>query len=336
MRTFFLSLILISIFYTVSFSQFSDNDSTGTVTDIDGNVYKIVKIGDQWWMEENLKVTHYRNGDPIDHVQDGEEWEGRSSGAWCVYDNQNSNKFIYGLLYNWHVLDDCRSIAPEGWHVPTDEEWQILVDYLGGDAVAGGKMKTTGTIEDGDGLWNEPNDGATNEIGFKGLPGGYRLGNGNYKGLGECALFWSATQGSSSNAWGRYMYYTNSDVGRGHGNKRDGFSVRLVKNDATKIESSASQPINSPMLTQNYPNPFNPTTTIRYTVGATQHVASQRIDLSIFNLLGQKVATLVSEKQPTGRYQVEWNATGMASGVYYYRLETDQGFAETKKLIVLK
>ena len=102
-----------------------------TVTDYDGNVYQTVLIGDQCWMMENLKVTHYRNGDPIPHVTDGEIWSGLTSGAYCHYDNDEGNVSTYGRLYNWYAVEDSRNIAPDGWHVPTDTEWKQQEMYLG-------------------------------------------------------------------------------------------------------------------------------------------------------------------------------------------------------------
>jgi uncharacterized protein (TIGR02145 family) len=132
---------------------FNATSSSGTVTDIDGNVYQTVTLGGQVWMAENLKVTRYRNGDPIPCVNDASAWSGLSTGAYCHYNNDFNNAAIYGRLYNWYAVSDSRNIAPGGWHVPTDTEWQTLVDLLGGSSVAGGKMKTTGTIQAGTGLW---------------------------------------------------------------------------------------------------------------------------------------------------------------------------------------
>ncbi len=202
-----------------------DSNFDGTVTDIDGNVYQCVKIGDQWWMAENLKVTHYRNGEAIPNVTDGSEWSNLTTGAWCAYNNDNGNVSTYGLLYNWYAVDDSRNIAPESWHVPTDEEWQTLVDYLGGSSVAGGKLKETGTTH-----WYSPNTGATNESGFTALPGGYRDYNyGTFYNVGGYGYWWSSTGYSSSNVWNRILNYNNSDVYRNSHSKRSGFSVRCVR-----------------------------------------------------------------------------------------------------------
>ncbi len=204
---------------------------SGIVTDIDGNVYQTVKIGNQWWMAENLKVTHYSNGDSIPHVINDSTWGGpyTYTGAYCAYDNNSNNVSTYGLLYNWLAVDDSRNIAPAGWHVPTDDEWHTLVDYLGGDSVAGGKMKTTGTIQGGDGLWVSPNTGATNSSGFSALPGGFRFDGGEFSRMSDGAYFWSSTEYGSYSAWYRLLYYCQSFVDRNDGPKPYGFSVRLVR-----------------------------------------------------------------------------------------------------------
>jgi len=154
--------------------------NSGTVKDIDGNVYHTVTIGTQVWMVEDLKVTHYRNGDPIQYAPDDLQWMLTIAGAYCWYHNDLSNKTKLGAMYNWFAVIDSRKLTPPGWHVPSDDEWIILEDYLGGREVAGGKLKATGTLEDGKGLWAFPNLGATNESGFTALPGGYRNSIGRF------------------------------------------------------------------------------------------------------------------------------------------------------------
>jgi uncharacterized protein (TIGR02145 family) len=196
---------------------------TSTVTDIDGNVYKTVKIGDQWWMAENLKVTHYRNGEYIPNPTGNLDWS-RLTGAYCDYNNDINQVPVYGRLYNWYAVTDTRNLAPTGWHVPTDSEWQILIDYLGGDAVAGGKMKEVGTSH-----WFDPNTGATNESGFSAVPAGERNVNGLYGNMGIYALFWSSSEYSSTNAWYRILHYGNIEIYRNSPFKDYGFSVRCVK-----------------------------------------------------------------------------------------------------------
>ncbi|MFA4907903.1 MAG: FISUMP domain-containing protein [archaeon] len=197
---------------------------TGTVIDIDGNTYQTVKIGNQWWMAENLKVTHYRNGEAIPNVTDNTAWSNLTTGAYCNYENNSTNVDTYGRLYNWYAVDDSRNIAPTGWHVPTDAEWQTLVDYLGGESVAGGKMKETGTTH-----WRSPNTGATNESGFSALPGGYRHNDGTYNHVGYDGHWWSATEDGSNSARHRTLYYNHSDVYCLSYFKRAGFSLRCVR-----------------------------------------------------------------------------------------------------------
>jgi len=201
-----------------------DRINFNACVDIDSNIYPTVKIGDQWWMAENLKVTRYRNGDDIPIVTDDTEWENLTTGAYCNYNNNSDNADIYGRLYNWYAVNDSRNIAPLGWHVPSDEEWQTLIDYLGGESVAGGKLKETGTTH-----WNSPNEGATNESGFAALPGGYRYYNGYFYSLGSSAYFWSSTEYGSSRAWSRLLYYDYASVYRYDDYKHYGFSVRLVR-----------------------------------------------------------------------------------------------------------
>jgi uncharacterized protein (TIGR02145 family) len=208
-------------------------DCPPTVTDYDGNVYETVLIGDQCWMMEHLKVTHYRNGDAIPHVTDGSIWSGLSTGAYCEYDNNPGHVATYGRLYNWYAVADPRNIAPEGWHVPTDDEWKQLEMHLGmsqAEADGGGLRGTDegGKLKDTTVHWASPNTGATNESGFSGLPGGSRIDNGNFSNMGNVGFFWTATE-SSSYAWYRTLHYLYSQVPRGATYKHRGFSVRCVR-----------------------------------------------------------------------------------------------------------
>ena len=201
---------------------------TGTVTDIDGNTYQTVKIGDQWWMTENLKVTHYRDGTAIPHVIYDTDWYWLSVGAYCIYDYGSywapNNDITYGRLYNWYAVNGSRYIAPTGWHVPSNTDWQSLIDYLGVYNSAGGKLKEAGISH-----WNSPNTGATNESGFSVLPGGYRDIYGNYNDMGYHAYFWSSTESSSSSAYIRSLDYNNSGIFNPSGDKNCGFSIRCIK-----------------------------------------------------------------------------------------------------------
>ena len=206
------------------------------VTDYDGNYYFTVEIGSQCWMAQNLKVTHYRNGDPIPNVTNAGTWSGLSTGAYCEYGNNPANVETYGRLYNWYAVDDSRNIAPEGWHVATDDEWKQLEMYLGmsqaeTDSIGmrgtdeGGKLKEAGTIH-----WNPPNTGATNESGFSALPGSFRYSSGGFhSSIGNGAYFWCYTEHLIDCAWDRYLSNVNSQVGRGGQGKRAGISVRCVR-----------------------------------------------------------------------------------------------------------
>jgi uncharacterized protein (TIGR02145 family) len=205
-------------------------DDVLPVTDIDGNVYQRIQIGDQIWMAENLKVTHYNDGTEIPTGYSDDDWANLSTDAYAVYDDNESNADTYGYMYNWYAVE-TDNLAPEGWHVPTDEEWTALSDYLGGSSVAGGKMKecTPGSCPESE-YWNSPNTGATNESGFTGLPGGYRnYYGGYYLGMGYYGYFWSSTEYGNYNAWHRELNYDYSGVYRFSTNKHYGFSVRCIR-----------------------------------------------------------------------------------------------------------
>jgi len=209
-----------------------------TLIDIDGNEYVTVKIGDQWWMAENLRVTYYRDGNPIPNITDDAEWSNLTTGAYCNYDNDSTHISTYGRLYNWYTVNDNRGLAPEGWHVPTDEEWKELEMYCGMsrselDDVAwrssgdvGAKLKETGTTH-----WISPNAGATNASGFTALPGGYRYINGDFYNLGYLASLWASTEDkdSTTNAWHREIDYNVTWVARYGYSKRAGLSIRCLR-----------------------------------------------------------------------------------------------------------
>ena len=191
-------------------------------TDIDGNVYHTVKIGSQVWMRENLKVTKYRNGDPVPNITDGTQWKNTTTGAYCNYDNNAFNAGIYGRIYNWHAVNDSRKIAPEGWHVASDAEWTSLTNYLGGESVAGGKLK-------GFDLWLSPNAEATNESGFTALPGGTRYFDGAFDNKNLLGYWWTSTQIDGTASWYRTVPWDDGRVHRFGHLFNSGFSVRCIK-----------------------------------------------------------------------------------------------------------
>lgn len=201
----------------------------GLVKDIDSNIYHVVKVGTQYWLRENLRVTHYRNGDDIPNVPGDTPWKTLTTGAYCIYDNQVPNDTTFGNLYNWHALSDSRGLCPADWHVPSDAEWTTMGDFLGGNSVAGGKLKSTGTIEGGTGLWYAPNTDATNSRGFTGLPGGYRINYGTFYSLSNVGYFWSSTDTASVNAWNFVLDANNGNLKRIYNLKTNGFSIRCCR-----------------------------------------------------------------------------------------------------------
>jgi uncharacterized protein (TIGR02145 family) len=199
---------------------------TTTVNDNDGNVYHTVTIGTQVWMVENLKATKYNDDTSIPLVTDATDWQNLSTPAYCWYNNDAANyKATYGALYNWYTVN-TGNLCPTGWHVPSDAEWTTLTTYLGGEDVAGGKLKEIGTTH-----WNYPNTDATNESGFTALPGGNRFFNGTFGDTGAGGYWWSSTEHSASFSWYRYMYFALGFVDRDYYGKESGISVRCVKDN---------------------------------------------------------------------------------------------------------
>jgi len=230
-----------------------------TVIDYDGNVYDTVHIGTQAWLKQNLKVTHYSNGDAIPIITSNNQWTLLSSGARCYYDNDSAtNKSIYGGLYNWYAVNDSRNICPTGWHVPTDSEWKTLEVYLGMSQLAsdatgwrgtteGGKLKESGYTH-----WLSPNTGASNISNFTALPGGYRsYTDGSYTVLSYNAEFWSSTQYDNTRAYDRELWYNNATAYRGYWSKNYGIAVRCIMDTTTTMLND----INNNYNIKIYPNP---------------------------------------------------------------------------------
>jgi uncharacterized protein (TIGR02145 family) len=201
-----------------------DDIPDNIVTDIDGNIYHTITIGAQTWMLEDLRTTHYRNGDPVPEVIDNSNWESLNNGAYCNYENNNDISDTYGLLYNWFAINDKRGLAPEGWHIPSNDEWLQLADYLGGAADAGGKLKESGTAH-----WISPNVGATNESGFTALPDGCRMANGIFVSINESGHWWRKDEFTDESGVSWYMSYSYKLLGWAFYLKQYGFSVRCVK-----------------------------------------------------------------------------------------------------------
>jgi uncharacterized protein (TIGR02145 family) len=200
---------------------------SNVVTDIDGNIYHIVTIGTQTWMVENLKVTKYNDGESIPNITNYNDWGNLNTPGYCWYNNDVENKDPYGAMYNWYVVNS-KKLSPKGWHVPSNAEWTILTDYLGGLSLAAGKLK-----EDGNSHWMALND-ATNESKFTALPGGYRrYYDGVFFSKGSNCTFWSSTSNNNIEAWSRGMtLYDTTDIHDVQvllNNKNYGISVRCLK-----------------------------------------------------------------------------------------------------------
>lgn len=209
-----------------------ENTDIKNIIDIDGNTYNLVQIKKQIWTKENLNVSKYRNGDEIPFVQDNLEWGTLTTGAWCYYENKDENGTTYGKLYNWFAVNDPRGLAPEGFHIPSNEEWSIFTKNIGGQdlndtiLIAGGKMK-----EKGNKHWQKPNKDASNDSGFTGIPGGIRNLEGRFIKIGLGANWWSSSEENEdiTRAWFRSLTYNYGSSGSGTANKVMGYSVRCIK-----------------------------------------------------------------------------------------------------------
>jgi uncharacterized protein (TIGR02145 family) len=198
-------------------SHFNPQLQYGSVKDQEGNSYATIQIGGQLWMAENLRTTIFLNGDSID--QSSGTSLSSTQAYWCYYDNNSQYENPYGKLYNYYAVADPRKVCPEGWHVPNDSDWSTLIMYLGGDAVAGGKMKST--------MYWTYNYSASNESGFSGLPGGDRNANGSFYDIGLVGYWWSSPE--NGNNYVRYLNSFSGGVYRVTNGKSDGISVRCLR-----------------------------------------------------------------------------------------------------------
>jgi len=234
-------IILLFIFIVNGCKKPDDTEpavETGTVTDVEGNIYKTVKIGGQWWMAENLKTTKYRNGHYIPVATNQTDWKSTTIGAYCYYENNSDNIESYGLLYNWFAISDSNNLAPEGWHIPTDDDWKKMEMHLGMNQPEADKAGWRGSNE-GDQLKVEGHLGwseygtvwPTNTSGFTAYGSCCRLPNAEYgqPGLKSTGFWWTSSESTGNEAFYRYLDYKNSNIFRSHDSKYYGFSVRCVK-----------------------------------------------------------------------------------------------------------
>ena len=293
----------------------------GSLTDIDGNVYETVTIGEQLWMAENLKVTHYSNGEPIPNLIDADEWKSTAAGAYCYYANRASMADNYGSLYNWFVAEDTRNVCPTGWHVPSDEEWISLEKTLGMSDPETLKMTAWRGTDQGRKLKSE-SFGGNNSSGFSALGTGYRDPEGVFKAQGTDNDYWTATpydnQGQTEGVL-HGLLNTRDDVVRNFHVPGYGFCIRCVRDNGV----SAGKAIQVPD-TMLYPNPASKTLNITNANGDR---------LTIRNLNGQTVLSrdLSRELSPGSR---EMDISSLSGGSYLVSI-TGQGKRFNRQIIVL-
>ena len=193
-----------------------------TVNDNDGNTYNVIRIGTQVWMKENLKTTKLNDGTAIALTEGSSAWSNLTTSGYCWYSNNASNKATYGALYNWYSVN-TGILCPTGWHVATDNDWLTLKDYLGGELVAGGKLKETGTTH-----WSSPNTGATDAYDFTALPGGWRTDAGAFQNINGFGYWWTSTL-ISPNVWYRHIQNDSEKLFRATNSENFGMSVRCIK-----------------------------------------------------------------------------------------------------------
>ena len=200
------------------------------ISDIDGNIYNTVTIGDQVWMSENLRTTRYNDGSAIPSFPVNQGWKDCRNGeigAYAEYNNDPNTVPVYGRLYNWYAVNDERGLCPPCWRVPTDDDWKKLVNFIGGGfPFNGGKLKETGSTH-----WASPNTGATDEVGFTALPAGLRHHEGYYQQTTYEASFWTASKDEIHNeyAWAYLLVYNKVEGTRGSEGQMYGFSVRCMR-----------------------------------------------------------------------------------------------------------
>ena len=315
----------------VSLTTFSQAPGNG-VTDVDGNQYNSVIIGTQEWMKENLNVSKYSDGTIIPQVTDSAQWANLTTGAWCYYNNDAGNGAIYGKLYNWYAVAGIHDndpntpnklIAPQGWHIPNNAEWNTLQNFLDPNAsggmnnnLAGGKMKSTGTS-----LWNSPNTAATNESGFTGLPGGSRSSNSIFSNVGNNGVWWSLF--SNESIFNLSLNYISNAaiITYNFNSYKLGYSVRCI-NDITLNNNSFND-----SSFRIYPNP------------AKDFVNIDISNLSNINGLSYKIINTLGQKVQMGLLSSQQNLVQLNNikehGVYFVKIyDSLNNLLDTKKIII--
>ena len=275
-----------------------------TVTDADGNLYHTVIIGSQIWTGENLKTTTYNDGTSIPYVTDDTVWHSLMTPAYCWYNNDTSYKNTYGALYNWYAANTGK-LCPTGWHVPSSDEWRTLVNFLGGENFAGGKLKEAGFEH-----WKDPNTGATDSVGFTALPGGGRDGYlypAEFWSMGEYGFWWSSTEGDEE-IYGIFvsMRYINPwvlwpiDI---YDDKVNGYSIRCVSDETVSVQHETILLPGEKLI---YPNPG----TDRIYFG---DIFSNKAVVTIYDLQGKQLIS----RQITSEYA---DVSSLSPGVYLVKI----------------
>lgn len=320
-----------------------------TVTDIDGNVYETVTIGDQIWMTSHLAVSKFSNGDTIPYVEEDGEWGNLTSPAHVYFGKNEGFAETFGYLYNWHVAADNRNVCPADMRVPSDADWQTLEAFAGmpeselgrphnewgGDNETdnpGGKLKGT-TADDASALrWNSENLGATDEFDFNWYGGGTRFAGGfmpNDNARFAYGQIW--TTGEVGDEAIRYLArFDRYGIRRQIVPKANGSYIRCVSDVTATSNEAAGETPNTLKLSQNYPNPFNPTTVINYSLAEASNVK-----ITVYDLVGRELSVLVNDSKAAGTHQVKFDASSLSSGIYMYRLQSD-GLTLTRMMTLMK
>jgi len=228
--------ILVMLFSSCRKDSGDPNIATTTVKDVNGNEYGAMTIGDQTWLTSNLRVGSFNDGTLLlTWLYEGYEWASAGA-AFCVYhpsyidglDSEEEVVDAYGYLYNWAAVTSSKKLCPTGFRVPTEEDWDELVTFLGGEDIAGGKLKSKRTAPNSHPFWVLPNTGATDNFGFEAVPSGLRTSLGLYDDLGYYAEWWSSTEYNTDLAHTYYASYNDAGLYSGYGRKKAGYAVRCM------------------------------------------------------------------------------------------------------------
>ena len=314
MKNIRISEIVLSLLLLVSIPMMSQTDS---ISDMEGNFYKTVAIGTQWWMAENLKVSQFANGDQIPHLTDATEWANTREGAYCYYGNRTSFAESYGNLYNWYIAEDERGVCPAGWHVASDEDWITMEMHLGMSAEEAERMTAWRGTDEGNKLKDE-SFGGNNSSGFTALATGYRDPEGIYKAIGTDNDYWTSTPYDNKGSIEGVLHgllNTQSSTVRNFHVPGYGFCIRCVRDEAVQVENPITLP-----RSKVYPNP----------AGGQLFVSNaDGTHLTIRNLAGQ---TVLTESVTSPDYQVDMS--NLSEGTYLVSI-SDQEEVQTTRVVVL-